>query len=41
VGGGPQQFNEHSQYLATRGMVAVQAEERLLKEIASCQRRRF
>ncbi|HUX17055.1 MAG TPA: alpha/beta hydrolase, partial [Phycisphaerae bacterium] len=31
VGGPLSQFNEHSRYLATRGMVAVQVEYRLLK----------
>jgi len=31
VGGSLSQFNEHSRYLATRGMVAVQVEYRLLK----------
>lgn len=30
VGGGPTQFSEHSKYLASRGMVAVQVEYRLL-----------
>lgn len=31
IGGGPTQFNQPSQYLATRGMVCVQAEYRLLQ----------
>ena len=30
TGGGPNQFNEHSQYLTTRGMVCVQVQYRLL-----------
>jgi len=30
TGGGPTQFNEHSQYLVTRGMVCVQVQYRLL-----------
>jgi acetyl esterase len=30
VGGGPKQFDEHSRYLATRGLVCVQVEYRLL-----------
>ncbi len=30
VGGAPGQFTEHSKYLATRGMVAIQVEYRLL-----------
>ncbi len=32
VGGSPGQFTEHSKYLASRGMVAVQVEYRLLKD---------
>ena len=31
VGGAPTQFNEQSEYLATRGMVCIQVEYRLLK----------
>ena len=31
TGGGPGQFTEHSKYLASRGMVAVQVQYRLLK----------
>ena len=31
VGGGPNQFNEHSTYFASRGLVCVQVEYRLLK----------
>ncbi len=34
VGGQPGQFTEHSKYLASRGMVAVQVQYRLL---ASCE----
>ncbi|MDP6717318.1 MAG: carboxylesterase family protein, partial [Pirellulaceae bacterium] len=30
TGGAPGQFTEHSKYLATRGMVAIQVEYRLL-----------
>jgi len=32
TGGGPTQFNEHSTYLASRGMVCVQVEYRLLNK---------
>jgi len=35
VSGGPTQFSLHSEYLASRGMVAVQAEYRLIKGNAS------
>ena len=35
VGGKPGQFTEHSKYLASRGMVAVQVEYRLLKRAAN------
>jgi acetyl esterase/lipase len=33
VGGAPGQFNEHAKYLASRGMVAVQVEYRLLDKM--------
>ena len=32
VGGGPTQFTQHSEYLATRGMVCIQVEYRLIKK---------
>ncbi|WP_395735734.1 alpha/beta hydrolase [Prosthecobacter sp.] len=32
VGGGPTQFTQHSEYLATRGMVCLQVEYRLIKK---------
>ncbi|MBB5038157.1 alpha/beta hydrolase [Prosthecobacter dejongeii] len=34
VGGGPTQFSQHSDYLATRGLVCIQVEYRLLKGTA-------
>lgn len=35
VGGGPTQFSQHSDYLATRGLVCIQVEYRLLKGTAA------
>jgi len=35
VGGGPSQFGEHSRYLASRGLVAVSAEYRLLDKASN------